>query len=170
MVALQSQLNYNNFKTKRIFEQTIIEDDLEIEPISQIKESDMDKLLAMERQYQGSIDQKLQDQIEIDVKPNMRPVSVRISAAKIIREETKEEAVEEPQTKWGRFTNYVTNKLCGTGKVPQKESEILKPMVADSQQRRTNSQKRRPLEDAERLLLMKQQQEREVRDSKSPVR
>ena len=37
-----------------------------------------EEMLALERQYQGSKEQQLFSELEIEIKPTMRPISIRL--------------------------------------------------------------------------------------------
>ena len=71
----------------------------------------------MERQYQGSKEQQLYSELEIEVKPTMRPISIRLDdnlarASKQLQQQ--EESKEKSLPIFRKLSHYIVNKLCGS--------------------------------------------------------
>lgn len=123
-------------------------------------------LRILERQYQGSIDQRNADVIEIEFKKQKRPVSI---INKIEDEPTTEigNGKQEEQKKgaFARFTGFIATKLCGTGQADQrvdKESEGL-VLTKSNPQPVLAKQRRETDEDKKRLMEMKSEREQEIK-------
>lgn len=146
---------------KFYMQSTAVEETKEdLEPKTAI-EAQMDELLALQRQYQGSEYQKKQQIIEFEPAPN-RPMSIRNQEALDEAQQqmdTQQRQQQEEEGSFGRFVTFIQQKLCGV-----KKQELQLDGTAE---RILESDKIKKIGANDKLIAIKADREKELHSAES---